>query len=127
MTVTVTYDNYMDYVFNSDSFYKDEYNTLSERAQKKLNEIMNGADFNINGGYNADNVWCNRIATYSNREMLVDTISYLTVDDFNELEEEDRLKEFVDDNQEGIFYHCECEFTAVLDVDVENDEWTVFY
>lgn len=87
MTVTVTYDNYMDYVFNSDSFYKDEYNTLSERAKKKLNEIMSGAEFNINGGYNADNVWCNRIATYSNREMLVDTISYLTVDDFNELEE----------------------------------------
>ena len=103
MTVTVTYDNYMDYVFNSDSFYKDEYNTLSERAKKKLNEIMSGAEFNINGGYNVDNVWCNRIATYSNREMLVDTISYLTSDDFNELEEEDKLKEFVDDNQEGIF------------------------
>lgn len=127
MTVTVTYDNYMDYVFNSDSFYKDEYNTLSERAKKKLNEIMSGAEFNINGGYNVDNVWCNRIATYSNREMLVDTISYLTSDDFNELEEEDRLKEFVDDNQEGIFYHCESEFTAILDADVENDEWTVFY
>ena len=124
MAITINYDSFMDYVWSSDSMYKDEYKKLSGKAQEKLNGWFDGQQHDSSF---VDDVWVDRIAFYTNKEMLVDNLDYLILDEFNDLNERDILEEFVNDNQEGIFYQCSNEFSDVLDVDIENDEWTVFY
>lgn len=127
MTIKVTYDSYMDYVLESDSGFKSHYKQLSEKAQDRLDELFDGAEFESRGELNLDNVWINRISIYTSKELLVNTLKYLTIDEFNELKENDKLEDFINENQEKITTQCENEFALLLDVDIENDKWTVLY
>lgn len=129
MTVTVTYDNYMDYVQDSNSRYINEYIALSPTAKKNLNSQMNNETFDANGSGNADDIWVNHIKTYTNKEILVDITGYMTIDEFNRLKERDELQEFLEANESthefNVLSLANRDFT-VLDFDLRKDEWIIF-
>lgn len=130
MAVTVTYDNYIDYVLDSNSRYVNEYMSLSPTAKNNLNSQMNNETFDANGSKSADDIWINHITKYTNKEILVDITGYLTIDKYNDLKERDELQEFLEANESmhefNVLSLANRDFT-IIDFDLSKDEWIAFY
>ena len=130
MGVTVNFNSYMSYVYESNTRFINEYIALSPTAKKNLNSQMNNETFDANGSGNADDIWVNHIKTYTNKEILVDITGYLTIDKFNQLKERDELQEFLEANENehefNVLSLANRDLT-ILDFDLNKDEWIAFY
>ena len=130
MGVTVNYNSYMDYVLDSRTRFINEYVALSPTARKNLNSQMNNEIIDPDGSKSADDIWINHITKYTNKEILVDVTSYLTIDKYNDLKERDELQEFLEANENEHEFNVlslASRDLTILDFDLNKDEWIAFY
>lgn len=123
-TVTLSYNSFMDYIKDTDLKFKDKYLNLPEKGQKALNDWFD--DNEVAGLDAGDEIWKHHVESYTTKELLVDDLDYLTVDELNKLKEQDKLEEFINKHKDDMLELFDNEGTPLLDVDIKKDEWIFF-
>lgn len=118
MSIKVIYDSYSDVC--KDYAYGKKFLDEPDIVIEKLNEHFDGVEFGQYDGCNPDNVYINSFTEVDTKEALIDFAGILDHGEYEQLMNEDRLSDYVEENEDEIVSRLEDSYTFLAH---EGDSW----
>lgn len=118
MSIKVIYDSYSDVC--KDYAYGKRFLDEPEIVIERLNEHFDGVEFEQFDGCNPDNVYINSFTEVDTKEALIDFAKILDHGEYEQLMNEDRLSDYVEENEDVIVSRLEDSYTFLGH---EGDSW----
>lgn len=118
MSIKVIYDSYSDIC--KDYVYGKRFLDEPEIVIKNLNEHFDGVEFEQFDGCNPDNVYINSFTEVDTKEALIDFAAILDHEEYEQLINEDRLFNYVEENEDEIVSRLE---DSYIFLGHEGDSW----
>ena len=118
MSIKVIYDSYSDIC--KDYVYGKRFLDEPEIVIKNLNEHFDGVEFEQFDGCNPDNVYINSFTEVDTKEALIDFAAILDHEEYEQLINEDRLFNYVEENEDEIVSRLEDSYVFLGH---EGDSW----